>query len=79
MPKQQKWTGKKVVWQWTEQEQEPSEACQNALIEHAQLYAPRQGNPFEFEVTILDAIALWQLWQMTGLESNTVGFWSKAL
>lgn len=48
MPKQQKWTGKKVAWQWTKQEQETSDACQNALIEHAQLYIPRQGNTFEF-------------------------------
>lgn len=49
----QKWTGKKDVWQWIKQ-QEAFDACKNALIEHAQLYTPRQGNPFELEVTILD-------------------------
>lgn len=50
----QKWTTKKDVWQWIKQQQEVFDACKNALIEHAQLYTPRQGNPFELEVTILE-------------------------
>ena len=51
------------------------------MIEHAQLYAPRRGHPFELEVTILDDIVSWGLWQMTGTKNQKepIGFWSKAL
>lgn len=77
----QKLTRKKVGWQWTKQQQETFDACKNASIEHAQLYTPRRGYPFELEVIILDDTVSWGLWQMTGPENQKepVGFWSKAL
>lgn len=44
---------------------EASDTCKNTLIENVQLYTPRQENPFELEVTILDYIVLWRSWQTT--------------
>lgn len=81
MLKQQKWTGKKVVWQWTKKQEEASDTCKNVLIEQPKLHTPRQGNLFELKVTILDDKVSWGLWQSTGLKSQkkSVGFWSKAL
>lgn len=76
----QKLTRKKAVGS-DQQQQEAFDACQSALIEHARSYTPRQGYPFELEVTILDDGVSWRLWQTTGLKNQKepLGFWSKAL
>lgn len=49
----QKLTRKKVVWQWTKQQQEGFDAIKSALIEYAQLYTP-----FKLEATTLDEMFL---------------------
>lgn len=71
----------KVVQQGTKQQAATFDGRNNALIEHAQLYTPRRGYPFQLEVTVPDNKVTWGLWQMTGTKNQKapVEFWSEAL